>query len=209
MFIVDFDDTLFDTHSYKQVLFDSVRPLGVTEEIFWKSYQQAKQNEWGKAAYSDRRHAQMLALYNFEEGKVFEALQDVNKRVKEFLFPDAVSFLEGINKLDDTVVLLSLGDPETQEMKVKGCGIDHFFDRMFMVNEKKSQIIHEVVGNHEKTSIWFINDKVRETKEVVEQYPSLRVVLRKSPSIDIQEYEESGFPFFSSLNEILEYVKQQ
>lgn len=209
MFIVDFDDTLFDTHSYKQVVLDSLRPLGVTEEVFWKSYQQAKQNEWGKAAYSDRRHAQILALYNFDEEKVFAVLQGVNKRIKEFLFPDAVSFLEEINELDDTLILLSLGDPETQEMKVKGCGIDHFFDRMFMVNEHKSQIILEIVGNHTGKGIWFINDKVRETKEVFERYPSLKVVLRKSPNIDIQEYEESGFPFFSSLSEILIYVKQQ
>lgn len=209
IFIIDFDDTLFNTNDYKQARVHALTELGVSEEIFWNTYAKARNNEWGAFTYSDRRHAQVLAEEGFDEEKIFEALDGVNTDLKKFVFEDTIHFLESLKKLEAPLILLSLGDPETQEMKVHGAGIEKYFDRLFMVEETKEHIVKEITEKHAEAKIWFLNDKVSETQELVEKFPNITPVLRRSPAIAPEEYETVSFPSFSTLSEILKYVTKQ
>lgn len=104
------------------------------------------------------------------------------------------------------MILLSLGDPEFQELKVKSSGIHKLFDRMFMVKDSKEAVLHHLFESVEPQKVWFINDKVHETQRLLDVFPYMRCVLKVPAHIDRQKYSESNLPYFDSLTEIHAYV---
>lgn len=208
MFIVDFDDTLFDSHAFKQARIGELKSIGVTEEIFFKTYKQAYSDDEGNFAYNDRRHAQFLAVAGFDEDVSFEKLSLVSSRLADFLFSDTKDFLIFLKTLNQSIILLSLGDPAFQEFKIKGTKIENYFNHIFAVAEPKDKVLSEIFEFEKVKEAWFINDKVGETKILAEKFPQLKPVLKVSPSIQISEYIESGYPYFQTLSEIQKYVEQ-
>ncbi len=208
MFIIDFDDTLFNTHAFKQARLEILKTIGVSVELFWQTYKQARNDVNGNFTYSDRRHAQFLAFMKFDEEQVFEKLSEVSSRLEEFLFEDVVSFLETLKKYNQSMILLSLGDPEFQDFKLTGTKIRQYFSHIFMVSESKEKILEEIFNFEKTDKAWFINDKVSETKLLVENFPALKPVLKVSQSIPKEEYLNSGLPYFETLIEIKDYVAE-
>jgi FMN phosphatase YigB (HAD superfamily) len=208
MFILDFDDTLFDTQKYKCARQKSLENIGVSEEIFWKTYKLVRKNEHGEMVYSDIRHAEALVHFGFEVEKVMEQFENINNELEKFVFADTHYFLESLKKSGETLLLLSLGDPRIQEMKVKGSGIHDYFERTFFVMDSKVHMVQHILEHHKPEQVWFINDKVQETQEVVSSFPNIKVVLHQSPAIPPEEYTHSTLAYFQTLTEILSYVKQ-
>ncbi|MBT3817143.1 MAG: HAD family hydrolase [Candidatus Magasanikbacteria bacterium] len=208
MYIFDFDDTLFNTQAFKHARLQVLKKIGVSEELYKETYVKARNDADGDFVYSDKRHAQMCALHGIDEEKAYEALHSVTKRVKDFLFEDAIDVLGQVKKLGKPMILLSLGDPDYQEVKVKGSGIHDYFDRVFMVKRSKENVIKELLDSHKKQEpVWFINDKIEETQDIVSQFPQLQVVLKVSKSYPIELYKISGLPYVQTLKEFLSYDK--
>jgi FMN phosphatase YigB (HAD superfamily) len=205
MFIIDFDDTLFDTYSFKKEIINSLKNIGVSEKLYSTSYKRARNKKNGDFAYSFERHAKFLALEGFDFEKIKQAFENID--IKNFLFSDAIDFLQSLKKYNQPIILLSLGDPNFQETKVKNCGIEKYFDRIFFVGDSKEKILTELFENIDEENIWFINDKVLETKNLVRKFNNLKIVLKKSLSIEDYEYKKSGLPFFETLINIKEYVR--
>lgn len=211
MFIVDFDDTLFSTHDFKSRQNQTLREVGVSEEETVQSYFDARNSNTGNFVYSNRRRAEVLALKGYDEEKIFSALEKTttHENLKSFLLPSAIDFLSFLREQKQPMILCSLGDPNFQEIKVKGCEIEKYFDRMFMVQDTKEHVLRELFTTvHPSETIWFFNDKVKETAGLLVHFPFLRVVLKQSDSIDVAEYEQSGLPYFKTLLEIQTYVTE-
>lgn len=206
MFIIDFDDTLFNTYSFKQARLKAMGRLGISPKIFWNTYQKARNGADGQFTYSDERHAGILGLSGFDETKVLAALRKVNAKIKSFIFSDAESFLLDLKKRGKPMILLSLGDPVFQEFKVKASGLDKYFDRLFMVERSKDNVLAELLES-EDSSAWLVNDKVDEAQQLLFKFKNLQIALKMSDSIPREIYLKSGLPYFSTLSEILNYVK--
>ncbi len=206
MFVIDFDDTLFKTEKFKQARKAALLAVGVSEAIYDITYQEARNSVDGLFTYSDERHAEMLVKRRFDKQVVLEALAATTQDLKNFLDEEAESFLKILKKINEPLVLLSLGDPSFQELKVKASGVAEYFERLFMVDASKEQVMRELLSAEPLAKFWFINDKVTETKNIVETFPSVNAVLKVSPRIPLAEYEASSLPYFASLLEIAEYV---
>jgi len=210
MFIIDFDDTLFNTHDFKKVRLESLIKIGVTESDYQETYVEAlKKND--SFNYSNEWHAELLGLRGYSVEKVLSSLeQTTGDQLQEFLFPDTVEFLEKIKDIGQSLVLLSLGEVRFQELKVKGAGISEYFDRMFMVQDSKEHVMQKLIDvgeNSFQDGMWFINDKVEETLLIKNRFPQLNIVLKKSASIDEKDYQQSNVPYFKTLTEIYDYIK--
>lgn len=206
MYIIDFDDTLFDTQRFKTARLHALSALGVTDEDFWKSYQDAGCPDNGQFTYSNERHAQMLTHYGYDIEIILDTLKKTIENLQPYLFADTLSFLTGLKETEQPMVLLSLGDPAFQELKVKSSGIHKHFDRMFMVKDAKETVLQHLFESIEPQHVWFINDKVHETERLLKIYPQMRCVLKRPMHIDRQKYIDSGLPYFDSLTEINTYV---
>lgn len=206
MYILDFDDTLFDTQAFKEARLQAMLSLGIDEKLFWETYYLARNNNDGMFTYSDALHAQILADYGYQEQEVLRFLHEITARAKYFLLPGAVEFLSSLRNSGETMILLSLGDPSYQEIKVKQTEIDKFFDRVFMVDTSKENILQEVFQKEKEEDTIFINDKVVESIDLFKRFPGMKVILRQSLTIKEEEYLESNLPYFKTLKEIEKYI---
>ena len=210
MFIIDFDDTLFNTHDFKKVRMNALVASGVSQLDYQETYLEAsKKND--VFTYSNERHAELLSLRGYDQDRTLAALQETTGEIlRDFLFPDTVEFIQKFKETGMPLVLLSLGEESFQELKVKGSGIDHYFDRMFMVQESKEYVIQELIDVGEREEeMWFINDKVGESLLIKNAFPAMNIVLKKSASIHEEEYKKSNLPYFHTLTEIYTYVREK
>ncbi len=163
MFIIDFDDTLFDTHSFKQILPDLSADL-----------------------YQER------------------------EKIKNLLFPETIFFLEFLKQTSQPLVLLTLGEVGFQKTKIDITGIGAFFDLVCITADAKEETVGKILNDFKtEQDIWFINDKIEETKKVIQIFPHLKPILKMSPKFSATEYESSSMPYFSTLTLIQQYVSQQ
>lgn len=210
MFIIDFDDTLFDTHAFKQLRQKTLQALGVSDEIYAKSYQEAYNNSLGVNTYNNNRHVEVLAQYGFDKQAILTTLDGLKTVIKDLLFPDAIYFLNSLKKFNQKLILLSLGESSWQKMKIDGVGIAEYFEKVFTVDDTKEHIIEKILKEFpNEKEVWFINDKVEETKKVIHNFPDLKPILKMSPRFSEEEYKLSLMPYFSTLTEIQQYVQQQ
>ena len=212
MFIIDFDDTLFNTRGkggFKEARNAELAKFGVGEEIYKETYLEARNHADGRCLYSNERHAEALSQRGFDKQVVLGALEKTTgERLKDFLALGAIEFLEDLKKFGQPMILLSLGDPEFQYLKVRGCDIEKYFDRTFMVTRKNVEVLEELFSHVHDDEIWFINDKVDETKELHKRFPEMKVILKVSTSISLEKYKKSDLPNFETLKGISEYVKE-
>lgn len=210
MFIIDLDDTLLNTQGFKEARIQALKEIGVSEGLYNKSYQEAYNNTVGINTYNDDAHAKTLVAHGFDEELVMQTLGRTSSRLKDFLFPDALNFLQFLKDINQQVILLSLGQSDFQEMKISKTGIAKYFDQIFTTNNTKQEILEKIVkqyvGEHE---IWVINDKPDETKNLTLQFSILKPVLKVSPQFTKAEYRAAGISYFSTLTEIKQYVEQQ
>ena len=210
MFVIDFDDTIFNTHTFKQARVEALEHIGVSEKDYQETYLEAqKKNDLFN--YSNERHAELLTLRGYPKEQVLAAFEKTTgERLQEFLFPDTLEFLHQLKNIGQSLVLLSLGEASFQELKVVGSGVREYFDRVFMVQDSKEHIIQELIDVGEKEEeIWFINDKVGETKLIESKFPNINIVLKKSAAILEEEYLQSSLLYFKTLTEIYDYIRQK
>lgn len=207
MFIVDFDDTLFDTQGYHQVCCDVLKDLGVTKENYWQAYRDNRVDENGFFILDNERHAAGLAKMGFDEKMVLERLLAVGQHIKDFLFADAHDFLSAIRKTGKPVYLLTWGLPEHQRCnKVEPSGIAHHFHELIYTSEPKKDRLARLLAETGVEKAWFINDKPEETKNLAELFPQLRPIVKASPLFPEAIYQKLKIPYFKTLTEIKDFI---
>ncbi|HBW73711.1 MAG TPA: hypothetical protein DEF59_00385 [Candidatus Magasanikbacteria bacterium] len=206
--IIDFDDTLFHAYRFKRMLCESANRFGFSKEEFWSTYKQTRDSRHGMLSYTFARHAENLYALHSDFATAQE-LENAFKNVLEnenFVFDDAPAFLNFLKNQGKTLILLSLGDPVFQNNKVVKSGLAHFFDHIEFVDTNKLNVIPDLVD--EREPVYFLNDKVLETKEIFEHYPHWFPLVRERADYSLNDYEESGMPSFKNLAAVQDYLIQ-
>ncbi len=209
MFILDFDDTLFDSQAFRQSRFDAIKYIGVSKKEFQETYIEARNDSDGFFVYSNERHADSLSKIGYDKEEVLNILQGKStSTMQDFLFPDTLLFLEKIKSFNEPMILLSLGNSDFQKLKIKDLGIDKYFKHLYFDKKSKKNILKKIFIEYDVTSTWFINDKIEETLDLNKQFCGMCSVLKICKKFDIKEYTQSNLPHFSSLTQIAQYVEK-
>ncbi|MBU0661068.1 HAD hydrolase-like protein [Patescibacteria group bacterium] len=206
MFIFDFDDTLFDTQAFKRDRILALREVGVSQVDYDESYARAY-TEGKRTCYSHERHVDVLVDIGYDRKTIEKALESTMIQIKKYLFPDAVHMLTECKCTGRKMVLLSLGGVDFQKIKVLGSGIEHFFDEIYMTETSKLEIVKQIVSAKQDEEIYLLNDKIKETQDIVDTFPQVQAVLKMSECFAQEAYHQSGLPCIKSLNDYLSYIK--
>jgi len=213
MFIIDLDNTLFNTYgspdSFSDYRVKSLEDLGIDKKLYLEAYSQARLKD-GFMVYNDEQHAKVLAKYGFDKKEILKRLKKSHQKsvLKDMLYDDALLFLDNIKKFNEPIYLLSWGNTEFQKLKIDNLDLAKYFGKIFFTGGSKIEITKNLMDKAKDEEIWFINDKIKETLEIHNALPSIKPVSKQSAVIDEQEYINSKLPYFSTLTEIYEYIKQ-
>jgi len=128
----------------------SFRHLGLDGESWERGYARA----W-RAGYSLEGHAEEMCRQSggqrgLEEMK--RILRESFTDLRRYLFSDVLPFLGTAQERGIRLYLLSFGDPDWQRYKVRGSGIEAYFDGIFFTAQEggKANVILEQTRSHQK-----------------------------------------------------------
>jgi phosphoglycolate phosphatase-like HAD superfamily hydrolase len=205
--ILDFDHTLFDADDFKIAMATALRPMGVSEGLFWGTYRHARTNQEGTCSYCPEKHVALIAeKVLLEKERALSALHAVVDRSHEFLYPDAKEFLSRLISLGIPVTLLTHGDPAFQKRKIAACGIAPLIETIIATDQRKSAVVPDILRGTTGT-VFFVNDHLDETVEVQKTNPSRIIpVLKRRPDQPPERYHGLGMLNFRTLSEIRDYL---
>ncbi len=161
--IFDFDDTLFDTKKLKKETFDQLASYGIDKKIIEKTYKECRGN------YCFSKHTQIIK--NKHDLKIPDGVNNwlLNINLESYLFPGVVETLKKLSKKHN-LILLTKGEPEFQNIKIKGSKISKHFKEIHITSEAK-----EIFLKNKKfmPPIYFINDKKSENKIIKKIFPKM------------------------------------
>lgn len=208
---VDFDGTIHDSGGqtgfgkdiravFADAQYDSEAVDSTMKRALW--------GEDGKSyTYHFEKHLKMLEAefgYTYDE----QLLERLKNLVYEhsYLFSDAVNFLEYMKSICDHMYLLSAAYPDFQLMKIRATGVEDMFDELLFVDYDKRSVLDEYAS---KKKAVYVNDNLRENREIIADCPYVDIITKYRPEKYSQEEVASlGVPYFETLSEIEQYVRQ-
>ncbi len=206
--VFDFDNTLFDTESLKDVFWRIAALHGYGKRNAQTFYQEAR-TQGERIMIAMESYLDVLKKHvgqdnrEFKAAEVIEAIMDAEKAKR--LLPGAVELLTFCKEKEIPRYLLSLGVADWQEDKIKRSGVDAFFDPATIVftdyiNEGKIEALRKLFGeNFTGAETVLVNDKPDETAELLKTFPALVALVRREKRderFEVSDFEklEQQFP---------------
>lgn len=185
---VDFDKTIFDTNQVKERLYRIFSQFGFSKDEIDQTY--LAESLYGK--FSPEGQAERLGQIkpldqNIVEMKIKSIIADSAK----ILYPDTIEFLSNIDREKYEVNLLSYGDEEFQNRKVKHSGVADKFDNIYVTNIEKQIYLQENNIVAENDYFIVIDDKLDNLEKISQKYPKAFMIYMVRNIDDIG----SGFSF--------------
>jgi len=179
---IDFDDTLFDRGRFVPDMFSIIKKYGFDDAEIEGSYKIVYSDGYdGIWSHLDYLHKNVRT---FDLAGATEEIERFLDTAPGYLFPEAVPFLEKVDRDKYDVRLLTVGGLEFQKLKVSKSGIEKCFDQCHYSPVNKAAALKNLVSEGE--TFVLLDDKDRETLAVREAYP-------KSLAIQIEKGRLLGF----------------
>lgn len=179
-FVLDLDDTLIATREIfiaaEQVFVDEVERLGFDRNDTIPLLQEAELNNIERYGFTPLRFPTSL-------GQTYEILcrlrgrqqpnsatrarlEDIGRQVfltRPRVLPGAVEVLEMLTAQGDELFLWTKGDREVQTRNLKLCGLEQFFSKVYILDQKTDVQLRRIVAAHRLplSSTWIVGDSIR------------------------------------------------
>lgn len=133
--------------------------------------------------YIENRTLLSNSVASFDElNKVF-SLDDLRVEWEKIVVPGAKAFLKEVKESGGFNTLISIGNKNWQEFKVKNCGLEEFFEDDYFVDkgvENKIRVFESMVKYNfvDLEKCVHFNDKPEEMRVFLEKYREIKGVLR-------------------------------
>ncbi|MCK4592522.1 hypothetical protein KAT63_03755 [Candidatus Parcubacteria bacterium] len=178
--ILDFDDTIFNTHRLMREFLEIVKKFGFTEKEFFKAYQKCKEK------VGDFNPKTIIELLNeirpFDKTKAEKKVSLMLDDLKDFIYSDFFDFAKSFNKED--LILLSFGTTGTQKIKINNSKIAEFFKDIIITSRDKTdktEDVRPIFEKYKKEKIFFIDDKTIQVDNIKNNFPEIITMEMKRP----------------------------
>lgn len=203
-FIIDLDNTLLDTERFAAELHRSIKP-SISYYYWTKTYRIVMSTYESGYNYTPQHHAKIISEHIQQPyKKVLHSLYVVIKKLPIFLYVDSLPLLKDLKTTKNKLILLTYGNIEFQEEKIKLLKISKYFDQIIISPKKKDEIKLPIKSLGADTI--FINDNPYEFAALKIKYPKA-IFLRKVNRFKFSKVMYKEFPPFKSLGEIHQYLK--
>lgn len=205
---IDFDDTLYDTHTLTQDMQDIFSAYGVSGGDFEAAFLRAVHGSSRQYFnYTFDLHLQILRDmgYVLPDAEIIPRLQSLIQ--ESYQAPDAESFLLYLKDRSRRLILLSAGNESFQRERLAATTLAPYFDDVLIIQERKDAAVEDYVRRVGR--YLFVNDDVAQNMQIQKKFPHVVVVTKRHPvKYSEDELRASGIPYFFTLTDIKTYVEQ-
>ena len=183
--VLDFDDTIFNTHQLMQESLKIFKRFDFSEEEFFKAYQECKK----RVGDFDLDIVVSLVFKKFNNSNEEDLLADKKKikekikvlfyRASDFVYPDFFDFSKNFKKKD--LILLSFGTADFQGMKIKNSGVASYFQETIITQKDKIENLKNILNKNKGEKIFFIDDKTEQIDKVKEKLSQIITIKMERP----------------------------
>lgn len=175
--IIDFDDTIFDTHMFVQEIIEHFKRVGFTADEFKEIYRKSKEKmkDFDQKAVVDL----FFKLKPFDKEDVVNEIDSLVERSEEFIYPDFKKFAN--EHLRKELTLLSFGTTDFQKRKIQNANINNLFDKVHITDKGKVFYLENIYRSNPEDLIVFIDDKAEEIDRVKEKFPDVITIKMERP----------------------------
>lgn len=175
--VLDFDDTIFNTHFLMHGIAAIFKEAEFTEKEFFEAYQKCKKRV---GDFDKKILINFLSeLKSFDKKKVDEDIDSIISKSSDFVYSDFFNFVNNFNKKD--LILLSFGTTDFQGMKIKNSGIASYFQEVIITQKDKTENLKNVLKKDESEKIFFIDDKAKQVDIIKEKLPQIITMKMERP----------------------------
>ena len=201
--ILDFDDTILNTHNLMRDVCAVFSDLGFQEEQFWGAY------AGGKEKMGDFNPEMIIDLLNeikpFDKTEAKKKINLILDNSKNFVYPDFFDFAKSFDKKD--LILLSFATTATQEVKINNSKITDFFENTIITSRDKAEDVKPIFEKYKKENIFFIDDKTSQIDNIKSKFPEIITMKIKRPQgVDIMTESKLADHTINDLNEAKDII---
>lgn len=175
--IFDFDDVLFSTKDFKDVLFSGLEKFGVSSELLANYYFEHREHFINpRNFYYNFIHDNELDISSKE---LDDVLNSLFSGLKRFLNQELIDIVKKFGP--ENCFIISAGDSDFQMEKIKSCEIDELFGEIHIIGKDKNEVIEGLMSKFKGDEFIFIDDN----KENIE---NARLVSSKNARLNNVHY---------------------
>ncbi len=175
--VLDFDDTIFNTHELIQCFFGVFKQVGFSSEEFLNGFEMVrkKRRDFDLPTFVDLLNEKKP----FDKKAVESQLDTIINKSNVLVYPD---FLEFARKFDkDSLMILSFGTTPFQKNKIEKSNILPFFSEVIITDKNKDEEINHIVNKYNREKIFFVEDKATQIDRVKNKFPEVIVMKMERP----------------------------
>jgi len=193
---------LFDTYAFREELYKILDKNGFDKSFL--KYTPELKAEGQKLLNIRELFKNLSYLKGIPLNNFIEPLEELYSRGEEFLYEDTIDFLNYLKSGDNKIYILTWGEKEYQNEKIKSCRLDKYIDKVIFAEELKYTLDIDY-----KNGI-FIDDSIRDLEGLYKQKAKqVFKIKRENGKNSKEELSIKEILEFNSLKEIQEYLSQR
>jgi FMN phosphatase YigB (HAD superfamily) len=167
MIIFDLDKTLFNTPMLKEDFEKVFERNNLRGQEFFKTFYRAyDSNAKEKGCYSIDKHLALLKDFKKEQKENIkkELILTMESRGSSYLYQDVLPILNFLKQNKQEITLLTKGDKDFQNFKIRMTGLDKFFNEVKIVSKIEPKLINNIISG--KKDCLFMSDSVDDLRKV-------------------------------------------
>lgn len=201
-YYLDFDYTLFDTHAFREGLYEILEKNG-----FDKTYLALtpEMKESGQNLLNIKELFRSLSVSrNIPVENFLEPLEELYSKCDEFVYDDTVEFLNYLKSKNNKLYVLTWGEKEFQKEKLKASKLYDYFDEIIYAEQLKYTLDLDYENGI------FVDDSIRDLEGLYNQNAKqVFRIKRKNGKNSDKELNIKEILEFDSLKELQEYLEKQ
>ena len=190
---VDFDRTLFDCDKFLEDFYTIINKYDIPKDLFKKCQNQSRRH--GFNPYVILNNLEKETSFDKE---VYSDIKDLIHNTSDYLYPDAIPFLEYLHNNNYQVIILTKGNKNYQKEKIENAKIDKYYTKLIVTMRHKGLLFLNYLHGI------FIDDNPRELRSLYIRKPKKIIRITRPNSKYSKEELEYNILKVNSLQEIID-----
>jgi len=180
IYYIDFDNTLFNTEEFYNDLKELIKKYDIFEKDINEYYNKFLSNE----LFNPIKIINIILQNNPLKKQIKEEINFFLRDLSKYLYDDTINFLEYLNNKNYTIILLTYGNYEYQNIKINNSFIKEYFSKIIITSKNK----HEL--NLDYNNAIFIDDDINQIRGLLKVKANVIRIRRRGNKHSINDLEK-------------------